>query len=80
MQYLQQDKIAREMLAGGSHTPRRILNAVNGAQRPLKYAQHGPKDKPFHRERNKADSRAASTQPRLKIKREPVHSLTVKAN
>lgn len=40
MQNLQRDVNGREMLAGGTHTPRCILNAVNGALCPLKHAQH----------------------------------------
>lgn len=40
MQKLQQDVNARETLAGGTHTPRGMLNGVNDALCPLKHARH----------------------------------------
>lgn len=78
-QSLKQDVNAREVLVGGTHTPRCILNAVNGALWPHKHARHERKADLFMETGLK---QTGGCQHRAKVngKRETGHNLTVKAN
>lgn len=78
MQNLQQDVNAREMFIGGTHTPRCLLNAVNGALCPLKHDQHERKANLFTKTGLKPTA-GCEHRAKVKGKTETGHNLTVKA-